>query len=96
MRKWYPVVVVAMSIIASAIAYPTLPDRIPTHWDNDRVWERTHRVGGRLFVGLGIVAAFATLLDSYVAILAVVGLAVAMSLGTVIYSYVAWRQETSR
>ena len=32
MRKWYAPVLLVLSIVLSAIAYPSLPDRIPVHW----------------------------------------------------------------
>jgi uncharacterized membrane protein len=32
MRKWIPLLIVVAAVIASAIVYPNLPDRIPTHW----------------------------------------------------------------
>jgi uncharacterized membrane protein len=211
MRKWYPAVLVVISVAASLIAYPRLPDRVPTHWNvhgqvdaygpkwmstlllpcvlvafwgllrglpaidprranyakmqstydlvvnlvltvvaaihlivlaatlgigaplprlipvitglavlglgnalprarpnwwfgirtpwtlsNDRVWERTHRVGGYLMAiaGLVIVATAAFPL-AYMGPI-VLTVVVASSLATVVYSYVAWRHETSR
>lgn len=33
MRKWIPVVIVLVAVAASALMYPQLPERIPTHWD---------------------------------------------------------------
>lgn len=33
LRKWYPIVVVGATIVVSAVAYPRLPDRVPTHWN---------------------------------------------------------------
>jgi uncharacterized membrane protein len=33
MRKWIPFVVIVLAFGATAIAYPDLPDRIPTHWN---------------------------------------------------------------
>ena len=33
MRKWIPVIVVLVAVIASVVAYPNLSDTIPTHWD---------------------------------------------------------------
>ena len=33
MRKWYPLSVIALAMLVSAITYPSLPDRVPTHWD---------------------------------------------------------------
>jgi len=211
MRKWYPRVLVILSAIASIIAYPQLPDRVPTHWglhgqvdrygpkwlavglfpvfmlvswgimrglpkidprrenyvkfqrtydllvnaaltmalalqgitiaaafgvevpmarvfplmlgvffvvlgnalprarpnwwfgirtpwtlSNDRVWERTHRVGGYLFVALGIAMVVMIVLPETVALVAMGVLGAATVVSTLIYSYVAWRQEISR
>jgi len=210
MRKWYPVFVIAVTVIASAIAYPRLPETVPSHWNlqgqvngwqprgraaflmpivllvlwgvmrglpaidprranyakfqptydfvvnavltvlalihlavigaalgapisihrlvpiafgvmliavgnqlprarpnwwfgirtpwtlsNDRVWERTHRVGGYLMTAAGaaiIIGALVTKLAGPLIIVCIAG----AGLGSVIYSYVAWRQETSR
>lgn len=33
MRKWIPLLIVAAAFIATAVVYPRLPARIPTHWD---------------------------------------------------------------
>jgi uncharacterized membrane protein len=69
--------------------------RTPWTLSNDRVWERTHRVGGYLMTGAGaaiIVGALVTKLAGPLIIVCVAG----AGLGSVIYSYVAWRQETSR
>lgn len=33
MRKWIPLLIVAAAVIASAVVYPSLPDRMPTHWN---------------------------------------------------------------
>jgi len=210
MRKWYPVFVIAVTVIASAIAYPRLPETVPSHWNlqgqvngwqprgraaflmpivllvlwgvmrglpaidprranyakfrptydfvvnavltvlalihlavigaalgapisihrlvpiafgvmliaignqlprarpnwwfgirtpwtlsNDRVWERTHRVGGYLMTASGaaiIIGALVTKLAGPLIIVCIAG----AGLGSVIYSYVAWKQETSR
>ena len=35
MRKWIPLFIIAAAFIASAIAYPRLPETIPTHWNMD-------------------------------------------------------------
>jgi len=70
--------------------------RTPWTLSNDRVWERTHRVGGYLFVALGVASVASALLPSAVAFGVVGVLGAATSLATVIYSYVVWKQETSR
>jgi uncharacterized membrane protein len=33
MRKWLPLLIVLAAIITSAIVYPQLPARVPTHWN---------------------------------------------------------------
>lgn len=46
MRKWIPLLIVAAAFIASAVVYPRLPARIPTHWNlagqpddwSNRIW----------------------------------------------------------
>jgi uncharacterized membrane protein len=211
MRKWYPIVLFAATIIVSIVAYPKLPDRVPTHWgldngvngysskqvasvlmpalilacwawfrfmptidprranyakfseaydiiiasvltllavihvvilgaavgypieiarvvaavvgvlliaignvlprarptwfvgvrtpwtlSNDRVWERTHRVSGYLMVIAGVLALGLAFAPPQFAGVGVGVLGVAAALGSVIYSYVAWRQEMSR
>ena len=33
MRKWLPLLIVVAAFVASAVVYPRLPDRMPTHWE---------------------------------------------------------------
>jgi uncharacterized membrane protein len=33
MRKWIPLLIIAVAIIASAVVYPKLPPSVPIHWD---------------------------------------------------------------
>jgi uncharacterized membrane protein len=211
MRKWYPVVLVAIAAIASIIVYPKLPDRVPTHFDirgnpnaygprwvptvifpvmilllwglmrglpkidprranyakmqdtwdtlvnvvltmvtalhllilagtagshvpfvrfipavvgvafiaignilprakpnwwfgirtpwtlsNDRVWERTHRVGGYVMMATGLLAIVSAFLATDIAFVAFGVIAAAMALGLMAYSYFAWKQETAK
>jgi uncharacterized membrane protein len=210
MRKWYPVLLVVIMAVASVIAYPRLPERVPIHWDlhgqtnrwqsrghavlflpigvlvlwgvlralpsidprranyskfqptydlmvgatltvialihlallasgmgipiaihrvipialgvilvavgnqlprarsnwwfgirnpwtlsNERVWERTHRVGGYLMMAAGVVMIVGALLSVRAGPLVIACVAV-WAIGSMIYSYVAWRQETSK
>jgi uncharacterized membrane protein len=69
--------------------------RTPWTLSNDRVWTRTHRVGGYLMVaaGLALVVAALALPPAWSAGAAVAA-AVVAGLGSAAYSYVAWRQET--
>ena len=67
--------------------------RTPWTLDSDEVWRRTHRLGGRLFVGAGAVTMVATLLPREAAsAIAAVSITTA-ALIPVIYSYLVWRTE---
>jgi uncharacterized membrane protein len=67
--------------------------RTPWTLSSDRVWEKTHRVGGKLFVLGGILIALSSFVDaswSRWAPMVVIGIS---SLGAVVYSYLEWRKE---
>jgi uncharacterized membrane protein len=70
--------------------------RTPWTLSSDRVWRETHRLGGRTFVGAGLVSVLAAL-----ALPRAPGVWVAMAavgLGAMVpvaYSYVAWRREAA-
>jgi uncharacterized membrane protein len=67
--------------------------RTPWTLSSDRVWERTHRVGGYVFVGGGlglVLSAFAEPRTAFWVLFTTIGLA---SIGVIAYSYVLWRQE---
>jgi uncharacterized membrane protein len=108
MRKWYPAALVVLSLVISIIAFGHLPDPMPIHWDiQGRVngygsrWMGafltplvTHRVGGYLMAGLGVLLVVsAALAPAAATFILVVGGVVIVALGTIIYSYVVWRQE---
>ena len=71
--------------------------RTPWTLSNDRVWMRTHRVGGYLLAAAGAVL---LLVGAFVptpfAFALGIGIIAAASLGSIIYSYFAWKQETSK
>jgi uncharacterized membrane protein len=70
--------------------------RTPWTLSNDRVWERTHRVGGYVMTTLGVLAVISAFLATEVAFVAFVAVAGAMTLGLIAYSYFAWKQETAK
>ena len=70
--------------------------RTPWTLSNDRVWERTHHVGGYVMTVVGVLAILASVLDLTIASVAVGIAAGALGLGLIGYSYFAWKQETSR
>jgi uncharacterized membrane protein len=67
--------------------------RTPWTLSSEGVWRATHRVGGRVFVGAGMLMVLAALLPAAVRPWAL-GLAIAATVVIPIaYSYVAWRRE---
>lgn len=71
--------------------------RTPWTLSNDRVWERTHRVGGYLMFAAGLVILISAFLPTGgLSLGLLIGSVVVASLGSVVYSYVAWRQETGK
>jgi uncharacterized membrane protein len=70
--------------------------RTPWTLSNDRVWERTHRIGGYVLMAVGALAILASIAGVTIASAAVGVAAAALGLGLIVYSYLAWRQETSR
>jgi len=65
--------------------------RTPWTLSSDEVWERTHKLGGRLFKLAGIVAVLGVLAGEY-AIYFVVVPAVAVSIVATVYSYYVYQQ----
>jgi len=70
--------------------------RTPWTLSNDRVWERTHRVGGYLLFGAGIACVAAAFVPGAAAGVVALSAIVASAVGSIVYSYFAWKQETSK
>jgi immunity protein, SdpI family len=70
--------------------------RTPWTLSNERVWERTHRVGGYLMTAAGVVIFASALVAGSKPLFVIIACVAASALGSMIYSYIAWRQETSR
>ena len=69
--------------------------RTPWTLASDVVWERTHRLGGWLFVAAGVFGIVTTFIPSF-RIWGVVGSIILVSMIVVMYSYIVYRQvETS-
>lgn len=68
--------------------------RTPWTLSSDRVWERAHRMGGRLITGAGVLMLATLFLPPTPTTTALVpALALLAVLACIIYSYVVWRQE---
>lgn len=96
-----PLIVGALLMVVGNVlprARPTWFFGIRTPWtlSSDRVWERTHRVGGYMMIVAGATIALSGLLWPRWGGTTAVLSGAALSLGLLGYSYVAWRRETAR
>lgn len=96
-----PVLVGAMFVVIGNVLPQARPNfffgiRTPWTLSNDRVWQRTHRIGGYLFVGCGIVVVASALLPTSIAFPVLLGAGMVAALGSVLFSFIAWKQETSK
>jgi uncharacterized membrane protein len=67
--------------------------RTPWTLSSDTVWRKTHRFGGIAFVIAGLCIAATALITSSWVLYGAIGVAAAAALGSVLYSYVVWKQE---
>ena len=100
MERLVPLGAGAMMIVIGNLLPRARPNwfvgiRTPWTLSSDRVWERTHRVGGRLFVVGGIVVVLAALFAPQLAQRIMIGTLVAESIAVVAYSYMEWRHLNS-
>jgi uncharacterized membrane protein len=70
--------------------------RTPWTLSSERVWERTHRVGGIMMVASGLMMMGAAFARGGIAFSVVIAAALLAGFGTVGYSYWVWRQEGPR
>lgn len=66
--------------------------RTPWTMSSDKVWDKTHKIGGKLFKIAGILAILAIFFESY-AILIIVVPVIIVSIYTVVYSYFEYQKE---
>ena len=67
---------------------------IKTPWtlSSERVWDKTHRLGGRLFKICGILSILSVFFSSY-AFITVIGTVILTTIYLFIYSYLEYRKE---
>ena len=69
--------------------------RTPWTLSNEKVWERTHKIGGKLFKIAGLIALLGILFPNYVFYFILVP-ALLFTFYTIIYSYFDYQKETKR
>jgi uncharacterized membrane protein len=67
--------------------------RTPWTLSSDRVWEKTHRLGGHLFVAGGILIVLAALVMEQWAHIVLITVVVLCTATVFIYSYLEWKRE---
>ena len=71
--------------------------RTPWTLSNDRVWARTHRLGGYCMTAGGLVMIVAALaLPAPLGLPVLLTVAVATTIGPALYSYLTWKREAGR
>ena len=65
--------------------------RTPWTLSNDTVWDETHQLGGRLFIGAGIITMASVFFGDY-GFLIMLPVILIAALVPIIYSYVLWRR----
>lgn len=66
--------------------------RTPWTMSSDKVWDRTHKIGGKLFKIAGVVTLLAIFFETYAIYIIVVPL-IMVSIYTVVYSYFEYQKE---
>lgn len=101
MERLTPILVGSLFILLGNVMPRARPNwwfgiRTPWTLTNDRVWERTHRLGGWVFVIAGILLLLSALLAPAAAVAVVITVSIGAAIIPLVYSYFTWKQETSR
>jgi uncharacterized membrane protein len=101
MERVTPVMVGGLFILLGNVMPRARPNwwfgiRTPWTLSNDRVWERTHRLGGYMFVGAGLLLILVSVLPPAIALPIIIVAVVTAAVVPLVYSYFAWKQETSQ
>lgn len=70
--------------------------RTPWTLENERVWKKTHRLGGRLFVLSGFITLVSLFLPNSTRFLAVISAIILSSVIPILYSYFIYRKEVKK
>ncbi|PHS41179.1 MAG: hypothetical protein COA91_02360 [Robiginitomaculum sp.] len=71
--------------------------RTPWTLSSDLAWDKTHRLGGRMFVGAGLlslVSAFIT--KPEIALMILVGFVLAIAIFSFVYSFLVWKNDPDK
>ena len=67
--------------------------RTPWTLSNEKVWNRTHKIGGKLFKAAGIIILLGILVRDYAIFIIIIPI-ITITIYTIVYSYVEYQKET--
>jgi len=71
--------------------------RTPWTLSSDLAWDKTHRLGGRMLVGAGLISMISTfLVRPEIALYILVGLSLAVTTFTLVYSFLVWKNDPNK
>ena len=96
-----PVAVGALFVLVGSVLGQVKPNwfvgiRTPWTLSSSESWVRTHRLGGRVFIALGVLFAVTGLFKLGSFGYVVIGAALAAVAALVVYSYVVWRSDPAK
>lgn len=100
-ETWVPLLVGALFIVIGNLMGKIRPNwfvgiRTPWTISSKLAWTRTHRVGGWLFLLMGVLFMLTGILHVAWAVTVMVGVMVAGTLGLTVYSYLLWRRDPDK
>ena len=101
MSRAVPVAVGALFVLFGSVLGQVKPNwfvgiRTPWTLSSTESWARTHRLGGRLFIALGLLFAVTGLVKLGSFGLLILGASIAVVAALVVYSYFVWRADPGR
>jgi immunity protein, SdpI family len=101
MGAWVPLIVGGLFTVLGSLFGKLRPNwfigiRTPWTLSSKQSWDRTHRVGGRLFILFGLLLMSLALSRPAWLVIAVFGVIAAGVIGLVVYSYVVWRDDPEK
>jgi len=98
---WAPLLVGALLVVVGSLLGKLRPNwfvgiRTPWTLSSKVSWTRTHRLGGWLFIGLGVLTMAMAMLGARWAFGTMLAALVAVAIGLVVYSYRVWRKDPEK
>ena len=100
MQRIVPIGIGLLFVVIGALLPQAQPNwfvgiRTPWTLSSDLVWQKTHRLGGKIFIGMGLLIVLASILapgSAHITMFALIAISVAV---LVVYSYSEWKREGS-